>query len=107
MRTWRPSRISPSREMLVILLPPRRTSRDRLFPVPPIEAVRLKRRRIDAVETADVDVDLIGVRARHVEGVDAAGGAEGVPRGAGVEPVGGQRILAAEEFELLGRHNEM
>jgi hypothetical protein len=40
--------------------------------------VRLDRGEIDAVEAADVDVDLIRIRARDVEGMNAAGGAEGV-----------------------------
>ena len=70
---------------------------------------RLHRERcdIDAVEAANVDVDLVRVRARHVERMNAAGGAEGVPRRAGVEPVSGQGIGAAQKFELLRRDDQM
>src|SRR4029077_19158495 len=55
----------------------------------------------------DVDVDLIRIGARNVDRMDAAGGAEGMARRAGVEPVSGQRILAADEFERVGRDDEM
>src|ERR1051326_3572185 len=75
--------------------------------MPAVEMMQLDRRKIDAVETAHVDVDLIGIGAGHVERVNPAGGAEGVARGAGVEAIGGQRFGAAEQFERLGRHDEM
>jgi hypothetical protein len=39
--------------------------------------------------------------------MNAAGGAERMLRRAGVEAVGRQRILAAEQFELLRRHDQM
>ena len=78
-----------------------------MLPVPAVEFADLERRNIDAVEAARVDVDLIGVRARHVERMDAAGLAERMLGGAGVELVGGQIVFAAYQFELLGRHDEM
>lgn len=65
------------------------------------------RSQVDAVETAHIDVDLIGIGARHVERMNAAGGAEGVLRRAGIEAVCRQHLLAAEQFELLRRHDEM
>src|SRR5262245_18931936 len=65
------------------------------------------RRRIDIVQTADIDVDLVGIGTRHIEGMDAAGRAERVLSRAGVEPIGGQRVRTADELELFGRHDEM
>ena len=50
---------------------------------------------IDTVEAADIDVDLVGVRARNIEGVDAAGRAERVLRRAGIEAIGRQRVRPA------------
>jgi len=78
-----------------------------VLPVPAVELLDVERRDIDAVEAARVDVDLVGVGARHVERMDAAGGAECVLRRAGIEPVGRQRILAADQLELFRRHDEM
>ncbi len=88
-------------------LSPRHSLRHRMLPVPAVERVRLDRREIDALEAADVDVDLIGVGARDVEGVDAACGAERVLRRAGVKPIGRQRIGAAEKLEGVARHDQM
>ena len=88
-------------------LPPLHLLRDRVLPIAAIESVRLESGEIDAVEATDVDIDLIRIGARNVERMDAAGGAEGMARRAGVEPVSGQRILAADEFERVGRDDEM
>src|SRR5271165_5709381 len=62
---------------------------------------------IDVVETTDVDVDLIRIRARHVKGVNAAGRAECVLRRAGIESIDSQRVAAAFKLELLRRHDQM
>ena len=66
-----------------------------MFPVLAVEQTGFYRSDIDVVETARIDVDLVGIGARHIERMNAAGGAERVLRGAGIEPVGGQRVLAA------------
>src|SRR5262249_56820704 len=51
----------------------------RLFPIAPIkEMARFQHLGIDAVETACIDADLIGIRARHVKGVHPALPAEGM-----------------------------
>src|SRR5581483_9065217 len=57
-------------------------------------------RPVDAVETAGVDGDAIGLRARDVERVHAAMRAERVLRHAGAEGVGGQRGLALQQREI-------
>ena len=51
----------------------------------PSNGCGLRRCKVDAVEAAHVDVDLVRVRARHVERMNAASGAEGMLRRAGVE----------------------
>src|SRR5208282_3135339 len=86
---------------------PRHALSDRVLPVLAIKQKRLDRREIDTVEAADVDVDLIGIGARDVEGVDAAGRAESMLCRAGVEPIGRQRIGAAEKLKGLARHDQM
>src|SRR5579872_1844381 len=58
-------------------------------------------------ERAEIDADFVGIGARHVERMNAANRAKGMLRRAGVEAVGGKRILAADELELLRRHNQM
>src|ERR1700722_16792520 len=71
-----------------------------------VERMRLDCRDIDLVETADVDVDLVGIGARNIEGVDAAGRAECVLGRAGIEAIGGQRVRPAGELELLRRDDQ-
>ena len=78
-----------------------------MLPVPAIELLDLERRDIDAVEAAHIDVDLVGIGARHIEWMDAARGAERVLRLAGIESISRQRILAADQLELFRRHDEM
>lgn len=60
-----------------------------------------------AVEAADVDVDAVGVGARGVEGVDAAGLAELVDGDAGVEAVRDEGFCAGEEGELGSGDDEV
>lgn len=60
-----------------------------LFPVPAIERCDFNvgyRRR---VETAHIDAVAVGIRARHVEGLDAANFAEKMLGDAGIESVSG------------------
>src|SRR5713101_6946097 len=77
----------------------------------PVAAVeeprRLQARPVDAVETAGVDGDLVGLRARHVKGVHAAMRAKGVLGHAGAEGIGGQRIFTSKKLEILRRGNEV
>jgi len=78
-----------------------------MLPVPAVERQHFERAQIDPVEAADIDVDFVGIRARHVERMNAASRAKGMFCRAGVEPIGGERVLAADKLELLRRHNQM
>src|SRR5437764_3126825 len=66
------------------------------FPVLSVEPLRRKLGQIDPVDAARVDVDLIRIRARHVERVHAAMFAKRMLRRSGVELVRRQIILSAE-----------
>src|SRR5262249_8179650 len=72
-----------------------------------IKLMRLYRTDIHVVQTADVDVDLIRIGARYVKSMDAAGRAERVLGGTGVELIRRQCIRAARELELLRPYNQM
>ncbi len=88
-------------------LSPRHAARHRLFPMTAVETTDGQRSDIDPVETAHVDINLIGVGARNVKRMNAAGGAKRVLGDAGIKPVCGQRLFAAQKFERLRRHDEM
>src|SRR5262245_23147405 len=88
--SWRAN--SPG--FVICHLLPRHPPGHRLLPILSIKRVRLDRRDIDIVETADIDVDLVGIGARHIEGMDAADRAEGVLGRAGIELISGQRVRA-------------
>src|SRR5262249_54195592 len=60
-----------------------------------------------SVDAAGVDVDLVGIGAWHIERMDAAVFAKRVFCHAGVERVGGQIVLAAEQFEIFRRHDQV
>src|ERR1700692_1775031 len=77
------------------LLSPRHRLGHRVFPILAVEQVGLDGGKINAVQTTDIDVDLIGIRTRDVERMDTAARAKCVLRGAGVESISRQRILAA------------
>jgi hypothetical protein len=47
------------------------------------------------------------MRARHVERLDAAGGAEEVLRDPGIEGVAGERIIPREQAEARPRHDQV
>src|ERR1700733_8216212 len=93
--------------MDVIASPPWHSSGHGMLPVPPVKFLDLKRCNIDAVETAHVDVDLVRIGARTIERVDAACRAEGMRGRAGIEPIGRQRIGAADKLEAIRPHDEM
>src|ERR1700741_1772890 len=57
---------------------PRHPPGHRLLPILSVKRLRLDRRDIDIVETARIDVDLVRIGARHIEGMDAARRAEGM-----------------------------
>src|SRR2546428_1748218 len=80
---------------------------DRLLPMLAVEGVGTDVCQVDAVEAADFDAELVGIRARHVEGVNAAMPAEGVLGGSRVELVGRELVLAAQQLEPFRRHDEM
>src|SRR5206468_5804023 len=71
------------------------------------EAARLHCRRIVLVKAARVDAVVLGVRARLVEGVDAAMPAKGVFRYARAKGVGRHLVSAAQDFEALVRDGQM
>jgi hypothetical protein len=75
--------------------------------MPAVEQMGLDHADVDAVEAAHIDIDLVGIGTGHVERMNAAGGAERMPRRAGIETIGGERVFAAEQFELLRRHDQM
>src|SRR5438309_11660379 len=85
-------------------LPPRHLRLHRLLPVTAVELLQRDGGKIDIVEAARIDVDLVRVGARYVERMHAAVLAEGVLRDPGVERVGGEVVAAAQELEPLGRH---
>src|SRR5690348_14576072 len=68
-----------------------------LFPVLSVDLPRARDPERAFVEAARVDAVAVGMRARHVERLDAAVPAEKVLRGAGVELVGRERLLAREK----------
>src|SRR5262249_11551732 len=51
--------------------------------------------------------EAVRVRARHVEGLDAADRAEEVLGGAGVEAIAGERLAAREQAEARARHDQV
>ena len=61
------------RERHVIASSPRHPAGHGVFPVLAVEYLDVERGKIDAVEAAHVDVDLVRIGARHVERMDAAG----------------------------------
>jgi hypothetical protein len=74
-----------------------------VFPVAPIEkAARTHLGRIEIVEAASVDAEILRIGPGNVEGVDAAMAAEGMLRDAGIEAIGGEIVMAAQQFELPG-----
>src|SRR5580700_5174898 len=78
------------------------------FPVAAVEHARGPHgRRIVIVEAAGVDAELVGVRARHVERVHAAGGAEGMMSRSGIEPVIRHLAIAPQQREIRRRDGDM
>ena len=61
-------------------------------------------RPVDIVETARVDCDSVRLGTRHVERMHPAMRAEGVLGHAGTKRITRQRILAAQQFEILWRN---
>src|SRR5262245_2978909 len=72
-----------------------------------VERLRREPGQINIVEATDIDVDLVRVRARHVERMNAAVPAERVLRRFGIELVGGQIVLAADELEAFRRDDQV
>jgi len=59
------------------------------------------------VEAARVDAEAVRVRARHVEGLDAAHRAEQMLCDARIEAVGSQHFTAAHQGKPVGRHDQV
>ena len=75
--------------------------------MPPVERIRPDLCQVDVVEAANVDAELVRVRSRHIEGVNAAMAAECVLGGQRVELVGGELVLAAQQLKMFRRDDEM
>ena len=60
---------------------------------------RLEIERAEALETGNVDAIFVRVRAALVVGVDAAMGAEIMPRGHGVELIDGELVRATQNVQ--------
>jgi hypothetical protein len=65
------------------------------FPIAPVDGLRLQCGDVDTVEAAGVDVNVVGVRPRHIERVHAAMPAEGVAGCHRVELIVHERIATA------------
>jgi hypothetical protein len=80
---------------------------DALVPVPAVELVVPELRGLDSIEAANVDVHLVGVGTRSVEGVNAAMAAKVML--SGVRPKGVRRdgVGALQELEVALRHDEV
>src|SRR6516225_6239082 len=64
-------------------------------------------RSVDIVEAARVDCDSVRLRPRDVERMHSAMRAECVLGHAGAKGIGRQRVLAAQQFEILRSHGEV
>jgi len=71
------------------------------------EAGGLETWSVDMVEAARVDGDSVGLGTRHVERVHSAMRAECMLGHAGAEGIGRQRVLAAQQFEILQHDGKM
>ena len=77
------------------------------FPLLYVERLYLSVWQCVLVQAVNIDVDTVGVRARHVETVDATARTEVVLRGVGVEGVGGQVCLSCRQHKVLTRHDQV
>src|SRR5579884_2403181 len=76
-----------------------------LLPVASVEVTVPQRCDIHVLQAADVHVDLVGRRARNVVRSASANRAEVMLRDAGVEGVGDNSVIRAEQPEALTRHD--
>src|SRR5262249_29414995 len=81
--------------------------RTALLPLLPVERGDGEGGHGGRVDAARVDTDSVGVGARHIERLDAAGGTKIVLCDVGVERVRRERVLTLEELEALGGHDQM
>jgi hypothetical protein len=77
------------------------------LPVLAVKIFRLQRREVNIIDAACIDVDLVRIRAWHIERMDAAVPAERVLGHASVKRVGRKIIFAAEQLEPLWWHDQM
>src|SRR5581483_6195060 len=77
------------------------------FPVTAVEGPHAHALDRALVEATHVHAVAVGMRARHVERLDASHPAEEMVRGPGVEAVRGERLVAREEAKLRFRHDEV
>jgi hypothetical protein len=86
---------------------PRRTFLHRRLPIFSVEWIWRNRSKVDIVEAAHVDIDLVRIGARHVERMNPAVFAKRVLCRLGVELISCQIILTADKLEALRRHDEV
>src|SRR6202043_2236587 len=101
------SRISPSSRTFVTALSPRHAPGHCIFPVAAIEMANGECCEIDTVKATHIDIDLVGIGTRNVKRMNAARSAKSVLRDSGIESIGCQRILPADQLECFQRHDEM
>src|SRR5262249_5977374 len=87
--------------------PPGNPLLDCSLPIAAVEFADADPRQIDAVETAHIDVDLVWVGSWHIERMNHAVVAGHGVCNAGVESISCQILLAADDFELITRHDQM
>src|SRR5215207_9773942 len=106
---WRPSRMTPSSANVLIAdsSAPWDVLCHRRLPVAAVETFRRERQRAEIVEAAGVDVDLVRVRTRHVERMNAARPAEMMLGDLGVELVSREIGFTLQQLELFARHDQV
>src|SRR6266446_2084405 len=77
------------------------------LPVLSVEGLHAHGENTRLVETARVHAVAVGMRARHIEGFDAAYRTEHVLRGPGVELIRSERLFALKEPEAILRDDQM
>ena len=80
---------------------------DVLLPVSTVETLDVERIDVDAVEAANVDVDVVGMASGRVERMDATRLTEAMDRGMCVESVLHERVLSLGQPEAFRSDDEV
>src|SRR5262249_38935118 len=85
------------------------TVRKLFLPLASVEGLGRDRQLLDRplIQAARVDAVAVGMRARHIERLDAAHRAEKMLRHAGVESIRGEEFRALEQAEARLRHDQV